>query len=654
MKRTELLEATDETIADALKFADPMVLRGLLYQLTGDESLAAMKVVTRSRGNAELEILANKSDAAVLRAKALEFLKQYRDAGANDIPLGSAGRLAGSIRLTTGLETPDSEIGLWMEQLGIDPYVRGLAWKQAPRREQLEKFKVAVIGAGMGGLNAAVLLKQAGIPFFVIEKNDEVGGTWYENRYPGARVDSASRTYTHVFGAGFIHPYAFCPRSVNLAYFKWVADEYRLREYIEFNLEVSSIVWDEAAGLWEIKARGPQGEKVRRANAVITAVGFLSRPNLPAIDGMDRFKGRSFHTARWPEGLELSGKRVAVIGTGATGYQTIPEIAKLAAHLSVFQRTPGWCFDVPGYLTPLPPQVNWLDRNVPYFLNFARLRAGSMAAPQHVSKLLHIDPEYKDPHARSERNKLMRDERVAFIRRKLAARPELAEKMIPPYPPMGARHILVDEHDNVYTALTRDNVELITDPISGINEAGIMLEGGREIPVDIIIYATGFKANDFLWPLQIRGRDGACPEDLWAKDGARAYLGTLLPGFPNFFMVYGPNTNNFGGLQIVDFEELSARLALQCIGGLIARNARTVDATADAYARYNAELDRCEARMMYTDPRVNTYYKNKHGRSAANNPIDIRRIWAWTRDPSGTPGEDRCIEPYFGRDLVLK
>jgi 4-hydroxyacetophenone monooxygenase len=653
--RIELLSANDETIEDAVKYADPMALRGLLYQLTGDESLVAMKVEARPYGNSEMEVLVEESDIEAVRSKAAEFLKTYRDHGAADRPLGHPERLHRSISLTTGIDIPETEIEMWLEQMGLEPFARGLAWKEKPKPSQLETFTVAVIGAGMGGLTAGVMLKEAGIRHVVIEKNGEVGGTWYENRYPGARVDSPSRTYTHVFGVNYIHPYSFCPRSVNLDYFKWVADKYGVRDNIVFNTEVKSIVWDETAKLWEISADGPEGRREWRANAVITAVGFLSRPNLPTIPGMDAFKGKSFHTARWPDGLDLAGKRVAVIGTGASGYQTIPEIAKQAEHLYVFQRTPGWCFDVPGYLAPLPAQVNWLDRNFPYLLNFARLRSSWMAAPQNGSKVLHVDPTYRDPHARSARNKAMRDMRVAFIERKLASRPELIEKMIPPYPPLAARHILVDEHDNVYTALTRDNVTLVTDPIREITEQGVVVGDGTEIAVDIIVYATGFRANDFLWPMEIRGRGGQRVEELWAKDGPRAYLGAMLPGFPNLFMIYGPNTNNFGGLQIVDFEELVVKFALRCMAGLITQNKHTVDVTRDAYSRYNTELDKCETRMMYSDPRVNTYYRNAHGRSAVNNPIDIRRIWTWTHDPTGNAAQntDPAIQPYFGEDLIV-
>src|SRR5208282_5693539 len=188
--------------------------------------------------------------------------------------------------------------------------------------------------------------------------------------------------------------------------------------------------------------------------------------------------------------------------------------------------------------------------------------------------------------------------------RKLAGRLDLIEKMTPVAPPYSARPIIVDGSNCIYDALLRDDVTLVTERIRKINPNGIEVEGGGEYPVDIIVYATGFKANDFLWPMEVRARGGKRIEDLWQKDGARAYLGTMLPGFPNFFMIYGPNTNNWGGLQIVDFEEFVTRFALSCIGGLIRDGKRTVEVTQDAYRDYNAHVDRSESRMMYTDPRA--------------------------------------------------
>jgi len=676
--KSELLTATDEAIDDAVKYADPMVLRGLVYQLTGDESIAATQASTAEIRNSEPDSgsqdfalvqsksdVSNSSDLAMIRSKAATFLKSYRDRGAPDIPCGPPERLPRSLNLVAGTDIPASELEMWLEQLALDPWARGLVWLDPPPLQDVEKFVVAVIGAGMGGLNAAVQLQHAGIPYFVIEKNDEVGGTWYENQYPGARVDSPSRTYTHIYGVNFEYPNAFCLQRENLRYFKWVADHFDIRKDIRFKTEVKSVVWNETAKVWEIRTDGPDGPRAWHANAVIASVGFLSRPNLPSIEGMETFEGNAFHTARWPAGLDLKDKRVAVIGTGATGYQLVPELAKLAGHTFVFQRTPNWCFDTKSYLEPFPAQVNWLDRNFPYIRNFIRFRLSWLAGPETFSPIMRIDSHFEDQHARSALNKKIRQQQLAFLRRKLANRPDLIEKMTPLAPPYSARPIIVDTDYSIYDALLRDDVTLVTDPILKIKPNGIEVQGGDEYPADIIVYATGFKANDFLWPMEVRGRDGKRIEELWEKDGARAYLGTMLPGFPNFFMIYGPNTNNFGGLQIVDFEEMVTRFALQCIGGLITEKKRTVDITLEAYWRYNDEVDRAEALMIYKDPRAHNYYKNDSGRSAANNPIDIRKIWTWLRNPldgrangkkSGDPEAiaSPAVRPYFREDLIVE
>ncbi|MPY93180.1 MAG: SidA/IucD/PvdA family monooxygenase [Acidimicrobiia bacterium] len=664
--RRELLEATNEAIVDAVKYADPMVLRGLLYQLTGDESVAATDVATTVVGFTEAKAVGDPSDVEFLQSRAVEFLKSYRDVGADDIPIGPADRLPRSLSLAAGVDIATSELELWSEQLALDPWARGLVWRGQPREERLQEFLVAVIGAGPGGLGAAVQLKQAGIPCVVIEKNSGVGGTWFENRYPGARVDSPSRMYTHTFGADYEYPNPFCEQSENEKYFNWVADHFGVRGRIEFNTEVKSMVWDEGTKSWEIEAVGPDGLRVWRANAVISSVGFLARPNIPDIEGLGTFEGPAFHTARWPSDLELAEKRVAVIGSGCTGYQLVPELAKVAGHTYVFQRTPNWCFDVPGYLSPFPAQVSWLDRNFPYFTNFTRFRLSWLYGPEGVGAAFSADPEFQDVHARSAMNKRAREQRLAFMQRKFANRPELVEKMLPVAPPFSSRPVLVDSEYSIYDVLLRDDVTLISDGIRRVKEDRIELEEGGEVSVDVIVLATGFKANDFLWPMEVRGRGGQQLEQLWEKDGARAYLGTMLPGFPNFFMIYGPNTNATGGLGIFEFEEMVTRFALQCIGHVLVDDKHTVDVTVDAYWRYNNELDRREALKIYRDPRAHNYYQNEHGRSAANSPFDVREMWTWLRKPEdhSTGGGERApdatvagasvVRPHFGEDLIVE
>jgi 4-hydroxyacetophenone monooxygenase len=648
----ELLAASDQTIEDAVAHADPMLLRGLLYQLAGDDALVDLSTESISLGNFFATRIAGDDTVAAIREKAFRFLKGLRDGG-SPVALGDEDRLYRALGLSVGVDLPQSERGIWIEQTALDPWARGLEWHGDPAPGRKQGFRVAVIGAGLSGLNAAVHLKRAGIDFQVFEKNADVGGTWYENRYPGARVDTPSRSYTHLFGTRFSYPYAYCPQEENLKYMRWVADEFGLRGLIEFGTEVTAIIWDEAAQEWELSVSGKGETRTMRFNAVISCVGFLSRPRLPEFEGMESFAGVACHTARWPDDLDVAGKRVAIIGSGASGYQTTPVIAKQAEHTYLFQRTPSWCFDNPIYLSPLPDQSLWLDRNFPFYVNFARFRLSWIYGPDGFKLAARIDPEFEDAHARSETNRNTRDARVAFIRRKLASRPDLIEKMIPDAPPISSRPVIVDGDDCIYDALLRDDVTLVTDQIERITPAGIVA-GGKEIELDVIVYATGFKANDFLWPMAIVGRGGARMEEVWQKDGPRAYLGSMVPGFPNFFMSYGPNTNNFGGFQVVDLLEMEIRFALQCIGGLITRGKSSVDVTTDAYWRFNDELDREEAMMIYMDPRAHNYYQ-QGGRSCVNCPIDFRQMWAWLRDPDIAPQNtaDAPVRPWFGEDLIV-
>jgi 4-hydroxyacetophenone monooxygenase len=630
--RTELLAGTDRDIEEAVRYADPMCLRGLIYQLTGDEEIARTQVATREVQFSSAAGPATDADLRCIQRKAAEFLKTYRDSGAGPIGPGPLQRVPHSLTLAAGQEVDPTQLPMWIEELALDPWGRGLRWRERPSPERLKQFNVAVIGAGLSGLSAIVQLKKAGIPYVAFEKNPEVGGTWYENRYLGARVDSPSRAYTHIFGADFVFDHAFSLRDDNQRYFNWVAERFGVRKDILFNTAVRSAAWDDGAQHWNIVVSGPDGERTFTFNAIIAATGVFNRPNIPVIDGIETFRGPSFHTSRWPTDIDLTGKRVAVVGTAATGNQLIPEVAKVAGHVTVFQRRPQWCFAIPGYLARHPEPLRWLDRNLPYHVNFMRFRSHWITGEVIFGRNFAKDPDWKDPFTWSALNQEARNGCIAYIREKFSKRPELIKTMIPPHPVYSARPVLVDKDYNIYDALLRDSVTLVSAPIEKVTPEGLFANS-RLYPVDVIVWATGFRANEFLVPMEIRGRKGVGIEKIWAKDGARAYAGgSMIPGVPNFFMLYGPNTNPSSGGSIVTGSEIVTRFALECVERLILENKRAVEVTVEAFERYNAELDRREKTKIYTDPRARNYYMNEFNRSSVQSPFGLSETWRYLRE----------------------
>lgn len=627
--RNELLNATDETIEDALKHADPMALRGLLYQLTGDASVSATRAELAKRGFNRFPEVMLEADQELLRRRAGAYLRDLRDTAPTAVTFGPAERLPTSLRLATGLELTELEIGLGTEELGLDPWARTLKWRREPESSSKERFRVLVVGAGMAGLTMGIQLKRAGIPFRIVEKNPDVGGTWHANNYPGARVDTPSRGYTGLFGVDFEQQYPYAPWSVNNEYFRWLAKTFDLYDDIAFETEVKSLEWDDTDRHWKAVLAGPDGFESATATAVVTAVGVMSRPKVPDIAGMSDFKGQMWHTAEWPQGFDTAGKRFAVIGTGCTGYQLAPELALDAEHVAVFQRTPQWVLGVRGYSSPAPEQVNWLDRNFPYYKNFMRVRA--TLAMYSVSELSEIDSDFADPDAPNAKNKRIRNAAVELLEQKLGD-PELVSAMLPPHPLLSARPVNVDVEYSILDALGRPNVELVTSGIRRITETGIEDVDGNLHEVDVIAFATGFHANDYLFPMRVAGREGVTVEDLWRESGARAYRGSMVPGFPNLWMMYGPNTN--GGVLPAGLHELTGLFALQCMERLLLDEKCEVEVTEEAYEEYNREVDEGNRRKVWSDPRADSYFFiNSYGRSAVNTPFWPGQIWKLLREP---------------------
>jgi 4-hydroxyacetophenone monooxygenase len=517
-----------------------------------------------------------------------------------------------------------------LQLTGVD--TRAPDWSSAKLKRAAARMKVVVVGAGMSGLLAGIRLKQAGIDFTIVEKDADVGGTWLENVYPGCRVDNPNHMYSYSFEPNHDFPQFYSTQKVLLSYFQRVADKHDLRDRIRFETSVEEAVFDEARGRWRIEVKTRDGEReFIEADALITAVGQLNRPRYPDIDGLETFEGPSFHSARWRHDIDLAGKRVAVIGTGASAYQFVPEIAPRVARLEVFQRTPPWTLPGPTYHHDVPEGKKWLLEHVPFYGKWYRFWLFWMLTDGFYEGVKG-DPDWSGgPQAVSAANAMMREMLIEAIRLQAPDDPELLAKVIPAYP-VGGKRALVD--NGVWlTALRRDNVALISEPIDKITAKGIVTKDGAEHPADVIIYGTGFHASRFLWPMRIVGRGGVDLHEAWDGD-PRAYLGMTAPGFPNLFMLYGPNTNIVVNGSIIFFSECSVRYVVGCLKLMAQTGSATLEVKRDVHDAFNVKVDAANALMAWGAPQVTSWYKNAAGRVTQNWPFPLVDYWNATVAPN--------------------
>jgi 4-hydroxyacetophenone monooxygenase len=627
VRSIEAITEPDEELARILEHAElPPLLPALAYA-TGDLSLLRDHL----RPDPMLAQLPqgglSPDQQDEIRALALEKLIAFRDGGCVPAPVPADDDVLRIMEFAVSGERMADYLPLLEEELGhLGRDRRGPQFHKQELAPDVA-FSVAIVGAGMSGLLAAHRLDQAGIDFTIYEKNDDVGGTWYENTYPGCRVDNPNHNYSYSFAQRHDWPFHYSPQPVLRGYFADCCEAFGIRDRIRFATEVVSADWSEDDLVWELVLS--TGERVR-ANAVISAVGQLNRPNYPDIPGRDSFAGPAFHSARWDAGVDLTGKRVAVIGTGASAVQFIPEIAGRVGELTVFQRTPPWLAPVPRYHDQVAPELQWLYGHVPSysewnrFCIFWRMGDGALAG-------VRVDDEWPD-HERSVNptNDMMRQLLTGYLQLEFADRPDLLEVAIPDYPP-GAKRMILD--NGVWAAaLKRDNVTLVTTSIREITPAGVVTTDGVAHDVDVIIYGTGFQASKFLTPMQVRGRDGVDLHEQWAGD-ARAYLGITVPGFPNLFCLYGPNTNIVINGSIVYFSECGVRYIL---GGLelALRNAGgAVEVRREVHDSFNEAVDAENGRMAWGASSVNSWYKNAHGHVAQNWPFTLLEYWQRTQRP---------------------
>ena len=624
----EPISATDEELRDALEVADLPALLPALAHVTGDLGLLRDDLRIDPLLMGEDQGGLTPEQQAAIRGLALATLIAFRDGGSVAAPMPTGPDLRQILQFMAGGLEIGEYLPMMREELALTADLRAPRWHKDDVNPD-KPFKVVIIGAGMSGIVAAYRLAEADVPYVVVDKNADVGGTWLENSYPGCRVDIPNHYYSYSFAQRADWPLYYSPRSELHHYFRECVDEFGIRPNIRFNTEVSSVEYDDETAMWTVCTVDADGhEATIQANAVISAVGQLNRPQLPKIEGRESFAGPAFHSARWDHGVDLTGKRVGVIGTGCSAAQFAPIVAEQVEHLEIFQRTPNWMFPVPHYRHEVPQGFQYLLGHVPYFRQWYRFWLFWKSA-ELLRPMAEVDPEWPDmTRSVSEGNDLLRQLLTEALEPLYTDRPDLLEKVLPTYPP-AAKRIIVD--DGTWAAtLHRDNVTLTTTEIEKIVPEGVVTEDGVLHEFDVLLYGTGFQPSKFLTPMKVVGRGGVELHERWAGD-ARAYLGVTVPGFPNFYMLYGPNTNIVVNGSIIWFSECEVRYVMDCIKHILEGEHRALDVKEDVHDRYNEAIDAENLRMAWGVSTVNSWYKSESGRVAQNWPFPLLEFWKRTR-----------------------
>jgi cation diffusion facilitator CzcD-associated flavoprotein CzcO len=453
-----------------------------------------------------------------------------------------------------------------------------------------ERTRVAIIGTGFSGLAMAIQLERAGRPdFLLLERSDQLGGTWRDNHYPGCACDVPAHLYSFSFAPNPDWSSAYAPQGEIRAYIERCAERFGLLERIRYGAHVARAELDESRALWTLTTADG---RAFQADVVVAAVGGLSRPMVPRLPGLERFAGRTWHSAAWDHAAPLDGKTVAVIGTGASAIQFVPRIAPRVGRMFLFQRTPPWILPREDHdftarerrLLRIGP-LRWLYRqrlywkhevrSIPFTLEPRLLRYAQRLAVEHI--------------------------------RKQVPDPELARRLTPDYV-MGCKRILLS--NDYYPAVARPNVELVTDAIREVTARGLLTADGTERAVDSIVFGTGFDVHDYLGRFEVFGRGGVELSAMWRKR-AEAHLGTTVPGFPNFFVMVGPNTG-LGHNSIIFMAECQVRYILSCLRSMDRRGACLVEPRAEVVRRYNDRLQERLQRTVWTSG-CQSWYLNQEG-----------------------------------------
>ncbi|WP_319449857.1 MULTISPECIES: NAD(P)/FAD-dependent oxidoreductase [unclassified Mycobacterium] len=629
---------SDDVIRAAVAEASVPALLMSMVHMTGDMGLLDELPRPFMLIAMDLQGAMSEPDKEAVRERAFDVIRDYRDRGCPTpfIPDAEQMRVMFDV-MSAGAVSAEH----------VDYVAADLRFSDADQAgpvlassaEQRSDFPVVVIGCGEAGLLAGIKLKAAGVPFTIIEKQSGVGGTWLANRYPGCRVDIANQYYAYSFEPTDHWTHYFAEQPELLRYLNDVAARYDITPDVRFDTQATGAVWDEDSAIWRVTIRGADGiQETLTARALICAVGQFTNSVIPNIKGAKEFRGPSFHTADWRDDVDLTGKRVAVIGAGASGFQLVPAIADATRHIDVYQRTPQWMAPNPMYHDAIPDAARWAIRHLPYYGRWLRFVSWWPIADA-LDEQVRIDPDWDDGGlSSSASNHAIRDIFIAWMRF-FCTDEDLLAKVTPNYPPMGKRTL--QDNGTWLTTLQRDDVQLINDGIAEVTADGVTTVDGVHRSADVLVWATGFDVNHQLGPINVRGRDGRELNDTWG-DSAYAYLGVTVPDFPNFFCMFGPGTNAVNGASIIYNSECQMRYILGCIDMVLAGGHDSATVRADVCDDYNRRAQERLKQMVYTHPAVtSSYYKNAAGDVPTLYGFRIFDYWRWTNRPDAQDYELR-------------
>ena len=615
-------------LRSALAEANIPTLACLLVQLTGDQKwIEAPYSPTRTRG------LDDNDDGGLpsaiqadIRATSFDALTLWFAGTPPSLPNPDDALLCKMMGVSLGETIPLDYAPMIRHELALPP-AEPLAAATTPQTVPAG-FQALIIGAGISGICAAVAFEAAGIAYTILERSDHLGGVWFENRYPGAACDVPSHLYSFSF-----EPYAWSrffagSREIH-HYLEAVADRRHIRQHIRFRTDVKAARWCEADRRWDVDILVDHATpETLRANIIISGVGAFNKPMLPKVSGIESFLGPSVHTARYPaEGLDLAGRHVVLVGNGASAMQVAPAIAKDVESLTIVQRSPQWVAPFPKFGQSIPDSLRKLLSEVAIYRRWYRLRL-SWAFNDKLYEALQRDPAWAaNPAAINAINDAHRRGLTAYMESELGEARHLLPKVLPSYPPFGKRMLL---DNGWFRTLARSNVRHVVGAVAQVKPHSIVTSDGAEHKADVLIWATGFDVVNLLAPMQVIGVAGRELHQEWDGDDARAYLGTVVPGFPNFFCLYGPNTQFGHGGSLISVLERQMHYIMSLLQQMFARNIKTVSVRRSVYEAYNARVDDVHARMIWTLPSVGGYYRNSKGRVVVNNPFRVLDVWRMT------------------------